>query len=322
MPSDRLIVFDYSGTLSLAAPRFAWPDNLVRTLAETGLADLGVATPEVFWNEIVGPTWVAGSTTQAGYGKVMAERIAALRPTPAAEQERIGTAAARFVAAYLKESPIDPRWRPLLHRLAGEGSSRQVIATDHYAEATAAIVGHLQALDIQATALSWTGGTSAPPPVAGSAEQPVPLRKGPPDRPPTFRSASPPGDTGFPSIRPDRRPAAGGENRFFVANSADLGVWKSDRRFWETLKAQLPGAPSRGVLMLDDFGLNEEQGDTYGEVQKAASRQQETLAVLRAVFGTPVEIFPFVLQGQAGRKGAAGRELIAAAAERIERFLD
>jgi len=74
--------------------------------------------------------------------------------------------------------------------------------------------------------------------------------------------------------------------------------------------------------MLDDFGLNEEQGDTYGDIQKAASRQQETLAVLRAVFGTPVEIFPFVLPGQAVKKGAAGRELIAAAAERIERFLD
>lgn len=318
---DRLIVFDYSGTLSLVAPRFAWPDNLVRALAEAGLADLGVATPEVFWNEIVGPTWVAGSTTRAGYGKVMAERIAALRPTPAAGRDRIGAAAARFVAAYLKQSPIDPRWRPALHRLAGEGSSRQVIATDHYAEATAAIVGHLQTLGIQATALSGSGGASAPPPVAGSAEQPVPLRKGPPDRPPASRSAGP-GATGFPSIRPDRRPAAGGENRFFVANSADLGVWKADRRFWEIVKAALPGPPSGGLLVLDDFGFNEAAGDRYALGTGVAARQVETLAVLREVFGVPVEIFPFFLPEREAEHDAAVRRLIGAATERIERFLD
>lgn len=298
MAPEKLIVFDYSGTLSLAAPRFGRADNLVRVLAETGLAGLGIATPELFWSQIVAPTWVAGSTTRTGYGQVMAERIAALRPTSAAERERIGAAAARFVTAYLEHSPIDRRWRPILRRLVREGASLQVIATDHYAEATAAIVGQLQALAIAATPVAVPEGGSAAPTVAG-----------------------PEGRTGLIRNGEDRQGAAEGGSGFIIANSADLGVWKRDRRFWELLKARLPGAPRRGLLVLDDFGLNEEAGDRYGLLAQVAARQEETLAVLREVFGEPVDLFPFFLPAGTGGEDAGGRRLIAAAAERIERFL-
>ncbi|MBE0555684.1 MAG: hypothetical protein IH628_00495, partial [Proteobacteria bacterium] len=61
---DTVLIFDYSGTLSLEMPRFARAENLRRALAETGLAAVGVTGPEIFWDEIVNPTWVEGSTTQ------------------------------------------------------------------------------------------------------------------------------------------------------------------------------------------------------------------------------------------------------------------
>ncbi len=159
---DKLIIFDYSGTLSLEAPRFARPDNLVRALQETGLAALGVATPEIFWEAIVGPTWVEGSTTQSGYRKVMADRIAALQPAADVPRSRIEAAAERFVGAYLGQSRIDPLWRPVLSRLAGETASLQVVATDHYAEATGAIVAHLKALGIKATSLAGPAPCGTP----------------------------------------------------------------------------------------------------------------------------------------------------------------
>lgn len=298
MAPEKLIVFDYSGTLSLAAPRFGRTDHLVRVLAETGLAALGIATPELFWSQIVAPTWVAGSTTRAGYGQVMAERLAALRPASAAERERIGAAAARFVSAYLEHSPIDRRWRPILRRLAREGASLQVIATDHYAEATTTILGQLQALAIAATALGTPGDASASPTGADRA-----------------------GRTAMVRNKGDRRAAAEGGSGFIVANSADLGVWKRDRRFWELLRARLPGAPRRGILVLDDFGLNEEAGDRYGLLARVEARQEETLAVLREVFGEPVDLFPFFLPAAAQAEEAEGGRLIAAAADRIERFL-
>ena len=52
-------------------------------------------------------------------------------------------AASRFVDAYSEQSTIDPRWRPLLKKLAADPSARTVIASDHYAEATDVIVGSL-----------------------------------------------------------------------------------------------------------------------------------------------------------------------------------
>jgi len=58
---DTLLIFDYSGTLSLEAPRFGQPENLPRALAETGLAALGVTSPEIFWGQIVNPPGSRGA---------------------------------------------------------------------------------------------------------------------------------------------------------------------------------------------------------------------------------------------------------------------
>ena len=237
---DTLLIFDYSGTLSLEMPRFARPENLLRALAESGLAALGVTSPEIFWEEIVNPTWVEGSTTQAGYKRVMAERIAALGLAPGASAEEIAAAASRFVESYLDHSRIEPDWRPLLARLSENPDVGVIVATDHYAEATGRIIAELGAWGIPAVKIG----------AAPACETPAP-------REATVRSAL-----------PCRRP-------FFIANSADLGSWKVDAAFWETLKAKLRQDKVERLLVVDDFGFNEAAGDTYGgEAAKIAARQR------------------------------------------------
>ena len=150
MPPEKLVIFDYSGTLSLEAPRFGRSENLVRALEESGLAALGVSTPEVFWGDIVNPTWIEGSTTAIGYTRVMAERIAALRLAPDAPKSEIEAATSRFVAMYLACSRIDPHWRPILARLSEHPAAITVVATDHYAEATGKITDYLDSWGIPA----------------------------------------------------------------------------------------------------------------------------------------------------------------------------
>ena len=214
MSPEKFIIFDYSGTLSLEAPRFGRSENLVRVLEESGLAALGVSTPEVFWGEIVNPTWIEGSTTAIGYTRVMADRIAALRLAPDAPKSEIEAATSRFVAMYLAcftdrsslaacsrtawaNSPPSSRSSPRITMRKQRGKSSDYLN-------------------------SWG----------------IPARKAGTDAPPPFSPAS----------------------NFFVANSADLGVWKADRRFWEILKSRLPLAAVRRILLIDDFGFNEEVG--------------------------------------------------------------
>ena len=275
MPPEKFVIFDYSGTLSLEAPRFGRPENLVRALEESGLAALGVSTPEVFWGNIVNPTWIEGSTTAIGYTQVMAERIAALRLAPDAPKSEIEAATSRFVAMYLASSRIDPHWRPVLSRLSEHPAAITIIATDHYAEATGKIINDLNSWGIPARK------------IAKGEELPFP-------------SAS----------------------KFFVANSADLGVWKADRRFWEILKSRLPLAAVRRILLIDDFGFNEEAGDSYGGRAKVLARQEKTIANLGETFQAAVEVAPFYLPGEAEGCEEAGAGLIAETAARIDGFLE
>lgn len=161
MLPEKSVIIDYCGTLSLEAPRFGRPENLVPALDRSGLAALGVSTPEIFWEKLVDPTWDKGSTTSIGYARVMAERIAALGLAPDAPIRDIGAATARFVALYLAASRIDPGWRPVLQRLSEVPTVMTVIATDHYAEATEKIIGYLGSWGIDA---KNAGKTMAPPP--------------------------------------------------------------------------------------------------------------------------------------------------------------
>jgi hypothetical protein len=275
LPPEKLVIFDYCGTLSLEAPRFGRQENLLCVLEESGLSALGVSTPEAFWRDIVDPTWVKGSTTPIGYAQVMAERIASLRLALDATTGAIEAATSHFVALYLAASRIDPHWRPILAHLSRHPAAITVVATDHYAEATGEITGYLDSWDIPATKTE-TGEKSASPP----------------------------------------------ESRFFVANSADLGVWKEDRRFWEILKSQLPLASVRRILLIDDFGFNEAPGDSYGERAKVLARREKTVTNLGETFQAAVEVARFDLPGEEWGCEEAGARLIEKTAAHIDAFLE
>jgi hypothetical protein len=274
---EKLVIFDYSGTLSLEAPQFGRPESLLHALAESGLAALGVATPKMFWEEIVGPTWVAGSTTAIGYKRVLTERIGALTLATGATDAGSAAAASRFVDFYLDHSRIDSHWRPILENLSAHPGVALVIATDHYAEATEIIINNINSWNIPARKTGEKGGTT-------------------PDSSVKNREVSP----------------------FFVANSADIGFWKADRRFWEVLKSRLPLEMVRSALIIDDFGFNEEQGDRYGERSRVADRQEKTLAVLEELFHA-AQAIPFLLKG--GERGGAPALRIVETGKRISEFL-
>ena len=112
---DRLIIFDYSGTLSLEAPAFARPERLLRELEISGLHDLGIRTPGLFWERVVNPTWEEGSTTTVGYREILRREVERLFPerVRSARQDWIRQAASRFVDHYLEHSRMD--WRRCGH---------------------------------------------------------------------------------------------------------------------------------------------------------------------------------------------------------------
>jgi hypothetical protein len=214
--------------------RFAGPNNLLQHLKVSGLFALGVDSAALFW-DIINTTWTKGSTTRCGYKKVMQERIVESYTGPA----DISVAVSNFVDAYLENSRIDEHWRPVFEIISSDKSVQVIIATDHYAEATDAIIMHFARWDIQASTL--TGNCTS---------------------------------------------------RVVVANSADLGVHKDRRQFWRIVRNVLQ-QKFRHILLIDDFGYNEQQGDDYGDVNKADERQRMTVRILREVFAADVKSIPF-----------------------------
>jgi len=150
------VVFDYSGTLSLDAVAFARSDILVEELRRSGLAEFSIAAPETFWDRLVNPTWEEGSRGPIGYRHLLTREISAawsaekkITALPALDR-----AASAFVARYLQCSGIDPSWHPLLRALYDHPRVVVVVATDHYAEATAAIRKHFALLGMEAASLT------------------------------------------------------------------------------------------------------------------------------------------------------------------------
>lgn len=258
---DKLIIFDYSGTLSLEAVAFGRSDNLIRHLQKSGLSALGVDNVALFW-DIVNETWPEGSTTRVGYKKVMQQRIAELFPQKAvANREEIDRSVSAFVHAYLDHSRIDRHWRSILERLSLDKSVEVIVATDHYAEATVAIINHLAQWNIQA----------------------MPL-------------------------------ASAVRSNFIVANSADLGVHKAHREFWRMVKNILRLNCKR-ILLIDDFGQNEQPDDAYVDSEKINERRQMTQKILYDTFAADVQIISFIA------KDEQVTGMIAEASEKIEQSL-
>jgi len=267
----KLIIFDYSGTLSLESTLFGQSDYLMKQLRESGLADLGVTSPGIFWEQIVNPTWMEGSTTEAGYKKVIADRINAILQNVSDDARvNISDAASLFVDSYLSHSRIDGRWQPVLDKVNRYPSIRTIIATDHYAEATPYILQFLEELHIQAVAA---------------------------------RTAM----------------AAPGSTSVIVANSADIGFHKDNLRFWEILKNGLDVGGVKGVLLIDDFGCNEQKGNSYSAPEKVEQRKRDTVRLLQHVFSAEVQAIPFITKDN--RNEEAFSELITGTGAIIDRYL-
>jgi hypothetical protein len=249
MPSRKLLIFDYSGTLSMESTLFGRPDYLMKQLKEIGLTDLGITSPSIFWEQIVKPTWLEGSTTQVGYKKVVEDMVSAIfyQKKPIVSCVKISDAASLFVDRYLSHSRIDGRWQPVLDKLTRYPQVRTIIATDHYAEATGYILQFLKELHIQAV----------------SAKVAM---------------------------------AAPGSIAVTVANSADLGFHKDKFRFWEILKNGLNMGGVSQVLLIDDFGCNEQKGDSYSAPEKVEKRKRDTVRLLQEVFSAEVQAIPFIIE--------------------------
>jgi len=149
LEAHTLVIFDFSGTLSLGAVEFGQPARLQQHLEKSGLASIGIDTTDRYWQAVVNPTWSTASRSTVGFKSIAAEHIQAQKISMASRQE-IDAALGRFLDAYLQSSRIDPEWRPLLADIQLAPDAVGLIATDHYAEASSAIQGHLAALGITA----------------------------------------------------------------------------------------------------------------------------------------------------------------------------
>ena len=90
--------------------------------------------------------------------------------------------------------------------------------------------------------------------------------------------------------------AAPGGTPVIVANSADIGFHKDSLRFWEILKNGLDVSEVRHVLLIDDFGCNEQKGDSYSAPEEVERRKRDTVRLLQEVFSGEVQVIPFIME--------------------------
>lgn len=224
------------------------------------------------------PTWEEGGLTSKGYGGVLAERMGellgiGLRVVRKPGHSPLLDSVRRFVGLYFRHSWIDPGWKPLFqgvstafNRSCNDKSAictpqdTILIATDHYAECTPTLCRLLHGWGIQGRPI--LGQTHSPPPLLG-------------ERGSIFSRTKPP---------------------VFIANSADLGAWKKDPSFWVKINGKLPLQSFQRILLIDDFGYNEQRGDPYADRKRVEERRSSLLRCLRS-FGAPeIGVFPFFLE--------------------------
>jgi hypothetical protein len=252
MTQRTLLVLDFSGVLSLEAVCFGMPDRLEQALRHSGLWELGVDGAR-YWNDVVKPTWEIGSTTRTPYAYLVAQRV---HPPHVAFDDALRRAE-QFVQAYMQASVIDPVWRALFDALRSANSVAPLIATDHYAEATAHIAQQIAAMGWRAAALQTDASGRVL--IDGSA------------------------------------PAAFPPHTVALANSADLGAHKEGALFWSRVRAGLAIEPDQ-ILVIDDFGANEHLLDFYADPAKVTRRQAQTLAAISSAFGAPTRTLPFIIE--------------------------
>ena len=87
-----------------------------------------------------------------------------------------------------------------------------------------------------------------------------------------------------------------------VANSADLGFHKSTRGFWTALDKSLGSPCYNQILLIDDFGFNEQEQDLYGGKKKTLTRREQITAMLNEIFSAELNVFPFFLEDPSGEE--------------------
>jgi hypothetical protein len=167
-----LVVLDFSGTLSLDMVRFAAPDRIGAELRRSGLEALGIDSPELFWERLVTPTWGEASTTTRGYAEVLTDEVSRVLRAHGrdARADAIQRSVRAFVDRYLACSTIAPQWQGCLRRLADHADAAPVVATDHYAEATARIVAEMARLGVPGAPAGSSGVAAGAVTVANSAD--------------------------------------------------------------------------------------------------------------------------------------------------------
>lgn len=243
------VILDYSGTLSWGAVEFGRPEVLIQALRDSRLEELGLSDLDRFWNELVEPTWLEGSTTPVGYATLIARYVHSTAPH--FSEDECLKRARQFVSAYLEASAPDSAWKPVLDLVSRSPGVGALIASDHYAEATETIRDHLAA---------WGYSVRM-------------LRQGP-------NAGTEPSED------------QNSKHSIFLANSADLGAWKSTPRYWEQVRQGLPVPPTH-VWIVDDYGANERAEDPYS--QAVQQRQHQTLMAIEETWRVPVESFLFGL---------------------------
>ena len=143
----RLVLLDFSGTLSMGAVHFGFPKSLSEALRKSGLQSLGVQNSKEFWSRCIAPFWNRGGTSSVGYTALLAE---ALEKEYAASSDEALKGAELFRELYFRASRIDNVWRPLLEFSWGTSKKTTgIIVTDHYAETTEHIVRELERMDLR-----------------------------------------------------------------------------------------------------------------------------------------------------------------------------
>ncbi len=212
-------------------------------------------TVERYWNDLVALTWDIGSTTRTPYAHLMAQHITA----PHLSADEVHRRAERFVQFYLQASVIDPAWRSLFAALRTDEGVTILVATDHYAEATDHIARQIAAMEWRVAALQVD-------------------------------------ETG--KVLQQRVAVAGGASQssraVLLASSADLGVRKTAPLFWQRVQCGAALQPQH-ILVIDDFGANENLLDPYADPASVQRRQAQTVAAICDAFGAPVQTYAFVL---------------------------
>ena len=107
-------------------------------------------------------------------------------------------------------------------------------------------------------------------------------------------------DMGIEAVPAGKTQAKG--SRIIIANSADLGFHKSTREFWTTLERSLGSPRYNQILLIDDFGFNEQEQDLYGGKKKALTRREQIIAMLKEIFSAKLNVFPFFLEDPTGEE--------------------